>query len=112
MSLLFETVKALREARRLIKKGWSRKAYARDRWRHPVDSSSKRAVCFCATGAINRATWGKNFSITEQAETQIKNVISSNGFHNIVDWNDAMGRTKQEVVRAFTKAIQTLEAIG
>jgi len=114
MSLLFETVKALREARRLIKKGWTRRAFARDKWRHSVASDSPRAACFCAEGAINRAVAlaADPCTVKDQAIIQLKKHIPPYQPQNVVSWNDHPQRTKQEVVRVFTKAIQMLESIG
>jgi hypothetical protein len=39
----------------LVREGWARGAYARDRHRHPVNPTSPRAVRYCMAGALIRA---------------------------------------------------------
>ncbi len=113
--LLFQTIKFLKAARRLLNrktgrrnKGWTQKTFARDKNRHGVASSSKAAVCFCMSGVINHLAKGREQE-AEQARTQITKLVP---LGQIVDFNDAKGRTQKEVVEVFTKAIRNLENNG
>jgi hypothetical protein len=58
------TVKQLKEVRAVLararelvleRRGWTKRAFARDKYGHPVPLAERRAVRFCAAGAILRA---------------------------------------------------------
>ena len=58
-------VKVLQDAKELIKKGWTKKAYARDLAGKVVDPWSHAAVCWCARGAIMKAAGLTSFCCSE-----------------------------------------------
>lgn len=55
----------------------------------------------CALGAIECST--RSYDLRQDAEIALRRVI---GYPFIDRWNDARGRTKDQVVEAFRKAIK------
>lgn len=60
------------------------------------------AVCYCSLGALIIA-YSDGHSIPDEIYEAF---TEPNGFKNIVDWNDKKGRTKEEVLAAFDRAIE------
>lgn len=102
---------ALIEARRLINNGWTRKTFARDAGGHMCDWGSEAAKSFCSIGAIYKATNWRSTHNTNLcmlvfeavAENMYPGYGESSG--HIVHYNDARGRTKEEVLASFDKTI-------
>ncbi len=90
-------------ARTLIDvEGWCQNSCASD-GNGPVNLGSDEAKCFCAFGAMYRVTDGrKPFYNAEAAMEQTIGAC-------VPSWNDAPGRTKAQVLKAFDKAIARLE---
>jgi hypothetical protein len=82
---------------RIAKPGaWIQHTYARDAAGTPVAYNSKDAVCYCALGAIYAD------GVVPGVGSALRMVTDEDG----VDlWNDAPGRTQEEVVAAFDRAI-------
>lgn len=80
----------LREARKLIKRGWCQNHYA------------KNGKC-CIRGALDVVGGGGN------GTTLAKLMGEAIGDHQLCMWNDAAGRTKAEVLAAFDRAIALAE---
>ncbi len=81
-------VKVLERARQLlIDKGWCQGKYKN------FDGQ------YCSLGAINAVT--KSNKLQEEARKILKGVLPI----QISNWNDAPGRTKQQVLGAFKRAI-------
>lgn len=97
----------LRGARALlVDKGWVQGVAAVDGDGYCV-GSSKATVCrLCALGAIWRSAGG---SLTKEA-IDVEAVMNKVAGGSIAEFNDAPGRTKDEVLAAFDKAIASLEA--
>lgn len=102
-------VQVLRKARALVVKGWTRKAYARDKWRHRVDINSPRATCFCGDGAVRKVTglvdisrgpFNKPTPIYSRVRAALDGAIGG----LFPEFNDS--HTKDDVVAAFDKAIK------
>ncbi len=95
-----DVAETLDKARALIEKGWTQGASARGKSKRQVELNSPSAVCFCASGAINRAAprFGGVYAAASEA---LKRAI---GQRFIVAWNDAEGRTQAEVIQAFKEA--------
>jgi hypothetical protein len=104
----------LQEARRLIdEKGWTQGQAARTRSGKPVEITLDDASCFCTVGALSRAcmnlgvphsghSWSRTFTAFRQALPGSPDYIAA--------WNDAPSRTKDDVLKAFDKAIETVRA--
>lgn len=95
----------LREAKRLIKKGWTRGAWARI-GKDATHSSDPAATCFCASGALFRVSAGDLRRVASDYLRRGARLRTS----EIPKWNDAPGRKKSQVLAAFDKAIQLAEA--
>jgi FMN-dependent NADH-azoreductase len=102
----------LRRAADLVAEGWAQKTFARTRGGKDVLWNDHRAVCFCATGAVRRASGGTGYNdlpweIIDAAEAALMRVISAD---DIPSWNDAADRTQAQVTRALRKAADLAEA--
>jgi hypothetical protein len=103
------------EARRLINDGWSQKTFAQDSKGNMCDWRSKRAERFCSVGALYKATsHGREYDSC--ADIVLCGVVFQvlaghidpgyvESSSCIVTYNDAKGRTKEEVLDAFDRAI-------
>lgn len=103
---------ALIEARRLINNGWSRCTFARDANGHMCDWGSEAATSFCSVGAVYRATDWRNtyhtslcLDVIDALAEQMVPAGRSDRCGHVVSWQDARGRTKEEVLDAFDKTI-------
>lgn len=93
-------VEVLRAAREKVANGWTKGTY-----RIVLESG----CLYCADGAI---LWSGGPSVDEchsRAERFLRQVIGGDRT-SVVKWNDAPERTQEEVVNAFTKAIELAEA--
>jgi hypothetical protein len=92
------THEALVEARNLIERdGWCQWAAADGRGAH------------CMGGALGRVTQGDpncTFTETELAAFRALGEATGTKDYGIPGWNDKPGRTKEEVLAAFDRAIQ------
>lgn len=111
-----EIATKLREAAALVDKGWTQGTNARDAERNPVASTDKRAVCFCAFGALRRAT-DDNFATAlavEHANQQVR-LEFGDAFterfrpSDAVNFNDEPGRTKEEVSALLRRTADRLD---
>lgn len=86
----------------LEQKGWTQGAFAQDVEGCIVSPMDPRAVCFCTLGAISKCG-DDNY---RAAAVTVSKWLRQNyaGVNGIVDWNDARGRTKEEVVAALRAA--------
>lgn len=100
---------------------WTREYYARDENGEDIPEFSERAVCWCATGAIWKVSgyvgnFGPDFDAraVHEAVRFLAKVVAGPraNYTSVVDWNDADGRKKQQVVTALRKAavLASLEA--
>lgn len=110
------TVKTLTEARDLlINEGWTQGIYF-----EVLDDSG---VCHrCAMGALRQ--YDKEDHPHAVATMDVQNILLqamrevSNDhpdgpeydFLSVIEWNDAVGRTKEQVIEAFNKAIELAKA--
>ena len=101
-------VDVLREARELIAKpgGWTQGVFARTSEGKACPWQASTASCFCALGAVERASAAGNRWHTRNQATDI---LRSEGIGNIAEsislWNDAPHRTQADVIAAFDAAI-------
>jgi len=97
-------VAVLAEARRLISEvGWTQDAMARAAGLL-IDPMAPNADCFCSVGAIKRASGDTSDSAIGHhgAWEALSRTTNS---ESVMEWNDTPGRTKEEVLAAFDRAI-------
>lgn len=121
------TLEALKEARRLVEGGWTQRFAARNAAGESCWVDSPLAVAYCATGAASAATWDDPvadeatlFSAVIEAltgalsdlwEVEIKEYDPPwNSIEALTRWNDSPGRSKNEVLRLYDRAIELVEA--
>ena len=97
-----KTITVLRKAKRLIEKGWTKRAWARNSHGRAVDAHSRSAVRFCALGAIRLASKGVTADRVG-ARDALHSVLEFTS--NIENFNDDPGTKKSDVIRLFNRAI-------
>ena len=108
-----DVVRVLTEARDLISdpKRWTQGAYARDAHGRQTYWGDPAAVCWCASGAISKATKltpaqsAMNRDLVDQAQAELDSAIDHYG---VFTFNDS--RTHKEVLEMFDRAIAGKEA--
>lgn len=101
----------LTEARRLVKKGWTQRAAARDKRGIEISAyGEKEPAQVCVYGAITRACrpYTENRTAREGALSIVRNMTPQ---LNIASWNDEDGRTQADAVHLLEEAIQEIVAI-
>jgi hypothetical protein len=99
-------IATLRRARKLISQPerWTRAHFARDARGRGLTPNNADAVCFCAVGAIQRASGSLAYDTPE---------IRALGYRlgsAIPHWNDHPRRTHAQVLARFDRTIARLEA--
>lgn len=94
-------VEVLTEARKLIEKPehWTQGVSARSRTGRHVSNRSKRAVCWCASGALDRVSYRINAWTWLEASNALRGYMRG----HIEHFNDT--RTHADVLKAFDRAI-------
>ena len=101
----------LKEALKRVQKGWTQHTSARDKQGRELPTRSRKAVQWCAVGAItsqSRVDYlsrGKSDAI-ERSFRYLKQAIDHRVWVNVAIWNDDPARIKDEVVAAFKAAIE------
>jgi hypothetical protein len=94
--------------------GWGQGVFARNKEGIEVGTSAQDAVCFCGSGAVKNAC--RNLSTTYEytiAREYLRQIISVKyGFCDIITFNDAAGRTVEEVLEVFDDAIKLAKDAG
>jgi hypothetical protein len=98
-------VKLIREARRLLKRGWTKGFMARDKNGAYAHYTSKEATCWCLVGALNRATKGGGCDVWLKviSEDNIYKVFGTYAMHRIND----MAKDVEEVL-SYLKHLEDL----
>lgn len=103
----------LREARRLLAEvGWTQHESARNAAGRVVYFNDPSVTCFCISGAMAKSS-GMHMAWNEfEGWDLLRRVLIKNpvGPFDPIDWNDAPGRTKAEVLDLFDRAIALAEA--
>lgn len=104
-------ITVLKRARAFLLKpgGWTKGRLARDKKGREVPVTSRRAVSFCAVGAICRVL-KIDSQILGQGTPAHDLLLPGTGETFVVDFNDKKGRTQAQVLKAFDRAIAKLEA--
>jgi hypothetical protein len=100
----------LKNARNLLKKkGWTQGANACNERGTEVGYTAENAATFCARGAVWHVDEGN-----DEAATRALALLSSCTISNLglISWNDSPGRTKEEVLALFDRAIEKAEKEG
>lgn len=101
------TIKALLQAARgLIVQGWTQGAYARDYNERITPYGGPSACKFCMSGAVAHLLGGGAVHSAEfiNALRALRCAID----WPVAAWNDTPGRTQDEVLAAFDRAIELL----
>lgn len=101
---------ALIEARRLLaEKGWCQKEYAKEGGTG-VGVHNPAADSYCSLGALSKVCFGTGMYSTVRTVLSVESYdfTSKAGAPSIVEYNDAKGRTKEEVLAMFDHVIGKL----
>lgn len=96
-----ETLRLARDI--LVEKGWTQASHARSYDGARISPLSEKAVCFCAEGAI-RAVCG-SWTSTNLATAYLRKATGT----RIDVYNDAPGRTLEEILARYDEAIAMAE---
>jgi hypothetical protein len=100
----------LREARAKIEKGWCQGYYARDKDGNQTSYDNPNAEAFCSSGAV----WSFCSDTVSAHQCSYAGSFLSEALDDpritFVHWQDQPGRTKEEVLALFDKAIALAEA--
>lgn len=100
------TKQVLIGARALIAKGWVQDVYAVDAEGHDIDPLSHAACRFCCLGAIARVMEIADVGNGQLADDVPATVsLEKAAGRSIPGFNDAFGRTKEQVLAVFDQAI-------
>ena len=108
------TLITLEKARSLVKQGWCQKAFARAPDGKSVGAHSTDAIEWCVTGALQAASGfsyenmiGSRVAYADYSASRsmfkLANDIASD--YTVMLWNDRQGRTQEQVISAFDKAV-------
>jgi TolB-like protein len=96
-------VSDLTEARKLLEKGWTQNAYARNANGVAVDEENPNACSFCVRGALNRA------HASLETHLLVGRVVKERtGGLWVHLWNDAPGRTREEVLAMIDEILKAV----
>lgn len=102
-------VEILVRARKYVARGWCQKAFAKDSYGNSVQESSSAACRWCAIGAIRQACIDLNLDLPA-GWPAIDRLLRAAPAEDLEAWNDQFGQTQQEVIEAFDRAIQQINA--
>lgn len=103
MKTAAETARDLRIAKGRIEQGWCQGVLARDGHGEEITPNHPAAVAWCAFGAI-----GTKEDALSQADLFLMKAHGPNT--DVVSWNDAPERTREDVLALFDKAIALAES--
>jgi hypothetical protein len=83
----------------LERTGWTQGAYARDQHGRPLQRDyAEGAVCYCLAGALHDAARRLNAIGSRDGLTLALDAVTAACGENVQLWNDAKGRTRDEVL--------------
>lgn len=85
---------------------WTQGEFARDADGNGLFDREPGAVCWCADGAIRHVGSAVRMMERVAARNALRDVI---GTYDIHEWNDAPGRTAEEVAAKMIEAAELLE---
>lgn len=104
-----EVVKVLERAKELLnEKGWCQGDLAKGAHGESVDLLDPRAASFCLVGAIRCQRETTSMDARLSAGIHLANVVGClrGDWLTVPDYNDAPGRTKEEIMEVLSKAIE------
>lgn len=119
---LDQTIEVLTRARELISEEhrWTQYAYARDKEGICVESTSPKAACWCARGAINRVVHSPDGYVGHESDLLSASQVALGNMgpydripwprSNILNLNDAEGTMHADVLERFDVTIERLKA--
>lgn len=103
----------LRRARSYVARGWCQGANAKDGNSTSVPHDSANAVSWCVIGAERRASLdllGTDRRFVDTGSCDACALLAAvAGCEDTAEWNDAPGRTQEEVLEAYDAAIAIAE---
>jgi len=101
-------LRMLQQARSLIARGWAQNTMAKDINGVQVHPASTVACSWCMSGALHRVAdsdreCGPHFN---DAWSALEDAVGE--WPSFTSWNDKPGRTRDEVLEAFDKAIKAM----
>lgn len=101
------TLDVLKAARQKIMAGWCQGDFARDVHGNTVPSTSPRACCWCAEGALYVVASYPGACDARITARKLLEKLTGAGMLNM--WNDSPLRTREEVINLFDRAIANEE---
>lgn len=98
--------KALVKARNLIKKGWTKKEYSRNKYGHAVKVDNQNACKYCVLGAFYKAANCTPEDTNEVYNHMVSHFQNSTGIVDIIGYNDDKSTKKEDVIKLFNKTIK------
>jgi len=92
--------------------GWTQYAFARNVDGESVLAGCDYAVCFCVSGALRYLTRERSDLYWEDGHPMVltqRYIRTAAGCDSVWNWNDAPGRTQQEVVDTLRAAAKLAE---
>jgi hypothetical protein len=86
--------------RRLLEKGWTRGAFARNSYNHPVDHDDASAVAFCMRGALPNTTDARVIVVLNAAVRRRLGRWESTAFYN-----DVIAKDRSDAIAVYDEAI-------
>ena len=114
-TLMIQVTKVLKKARSLISKeeSWVKNYTAKDEFGHAIPPINDSAVCWCASGAIDRAAYlsdEANHSIIYANCLRFMKIHGSWGYYTLSIYNDDPVTTHGDILSLFDKAIEKSSA--
>jgi hypothetical protein len=100
-----ETLLVLKRARTLVESGWCQKAYATDAVGQQVRPEDPTAVAYCIRGALRAQEADTDLDALNDADR----ALERRAMRGIAGFNDQQGRTKDEVLTLFDRAIDDVK---
>lgn len=96
----------------LLEKGWTQGAYARNTKGIVCFVTDPGAACFCLVGALSVASRGSAYGQLERVNRALRRTLGqmNTGSTFASDYNDARGRTREDVVALIDKTIERVKA--
>lgn len=100
-----ELTALLRKARGYVERGWTREVGARNTLGMETSSTNRYAIRWCTIGAMERANAGPGEMVSHGRALLLSLIPDI----SLAGWNDAPGRTQQDVLNLFDRAIEKAE---
>lgn len=98
------------EAAKVIERGWTQGAPARNIHNLPTSALNGEACSWCAIGALRKVS---DTRLHDKVAAVLGLPLTPIGaLHPLAEFNDARGRTKEEVITKLCEAASLLEARG